>query len=82
TPADVICERELRHLLRERCVLTCTDRGGEGFEHRKIDSDFLRDHVDQVDGTFYVCGPPSFVTDVSAALLEMGANEETIVVEE
>ena len=25
TPADVICEKELRHYLGERCILTCTD---------------------------------------------------------
>lgn len=82
TPADVICERELRYLLRERCVLTCTDHDGEGYEHRRIDAEFLRDYVDSVEGPFYVCGPPSFVTDVTGALTAMGVDEGSLVVEE
>lgn len=82
TPADVICERELRHLLRERCFLTCTHESGEGYDDRRIDADHLRERVDDFTGRFYVCGPPDFVTDVETALVELGADRANIVLEE
>jgi len=46
TPADVICEKEFRHLLGGRCVLTCTEEAAPGYGGRRIDRDFLADYVD------------------------------------
>ncbi|MGD8322090.1 MAG: flavodoxin reductase [Gemmatimonadota bacterium] len=81
TPADVICEKELRHLLGDRCVLTCTRESAPGYDDRRIDADYLREHIDDMGQTFYVCGPMDFVDDVTRALVEMGADEEKILVE-
>ena len=82
TPADVICEKELRHLFGDRLHLTCTRESAPGYDDRRIDRPFLEEHVDGVDQHFYVCGPPSFVEDITAALKEMGAAEDRIVIEE
>ncbi len=81
TPADVICERELRHLLGDRCRLTCTHRSAPGYDDRRIDRAYLQDHIADPQGTHYVCGPPDFVTDVSRALRDMGADVDGVVVE-
>lgn len=79
TPRDVICERELRHLLGERLLLTCTRESGPGYESRRLDRDFLAEKIERFDDRrFYVCGPPSFDEDVKAALEELGATAEDI----
>jgi cytochrome-b5 reductase len=82
TPADVICEKELRHLLGERCILTCTDADAPGYETRHIDRQFLTDYVSDFDQHFYVCGPPKFNEAVNAALQELGADPELLVFEQ
>lgn len=82
TPDDVICEKELLYRLGDRCHLTCTVRSAPGYDDRRIDQEYLRDTVDEVGQRFYVCGPPSFVEDVTSLLVEAGASRERIVLEE
>lgn len=82
TPADVIIEQELRHILRERCVLTCTDEEAPGYENRLIDRDFLSEHVRDFGQHFYVCGPPKFNDSVNDALKDLGAKPDLLVFEQ
>ncbi len=82
TPADVICEKEFRHILGDDCVLTCTDEDAPGYAHRLIDHDFLKEHVTDFDQNFYVCGPPAFNEAVNEALTTLGANPDLLVFEE
>ena len=82
TPADVICEKELRHLLGERCILTCTEETAPGYEGRLIDRDFLAERVDDFGQHFYVCGPPKFNDAVNRALKDLGAEPELVVFEQ
>ncbi|MEQ9401078.1 MAG: hypothetical protein RJQ04_18060 [Longimicrobiales bacterium] len=81
TPEDVICEKELRHLLGRRCRLTCTQASAPGYDSRVIDRSYLEEHVDDFGGRFYVCGPPSFVDDVTDALAGLGVPDDRIVIE-
>lgn len=81
TPADVICEKELRHYLGERCLLTCTDASAANYEHRRIDKAFLEEKIDDFDQHFYVCGPPGFMEAVNGALEELGADPQRLVFE-
>jgi ferredoxin-NADP reductase len=78
---------ELQGLEREnpnlRLVLTMTqDEGWEG-ETRRIDSEFLTDHLgaDLNEHTFLVAGPPAMVEGVQKALAEAGVDEENVVAE-
>ncbi len=80
-PRDVICEKELRHLLGDRCILTCTGAEAPGYENRRVDRAFLEETVRDVDQRFYVCGPPPFMDAVTAALSDMGAQAESLVFE-
>lgn len=82
TPADVICEKELRHLLGDRCHFTCTHDSAPGYDRRRIDQSYLEEEVRDFSGRFYLCGPPDFVKDLRAALVQLGATAEQIVVEE
>ncbi len=82
TPADVICERELRHLLGDRCHLTCTARSGEGYDDRRIDQSYIQERIGGIDQPFYLCGPRKFVDDIRDALVALGAARARIVTEE
>lgn len=82
TPSDVICEKELRHYLGERCHFICTDGAFAGYERRRIDEAYLEETIDHVEQQFYVCGPPAFMDSVTAALEEIGADSQALVFEE
>jgi ferredoxin-NADP reductase len=81
TPRDVICEKELRHLLGDRCMLLCTGVEAPGYIHRRVDRAFLEEKITDVDQRFYVCGPPPFMDAVNAALTDLGAHAESLVFE-
>ncbi len=81
TPRDVICEKELRHLLGERCILTCTGADVPGYAHRRVDRTFLEETIDDFKQRFYVCGPPPFMDAVNGALTALGASAENVVFE-
>lgn len=82
TPADVICEKEFRYLLKERCVLTCADETTQGYEGRMIDRDFIAEHVNDFDQHFYVCGPPKFNEAMDSALKDREAEPDLLVFEQ
>ncbi len=81
TPRDVICEKELRHALGERCILTCTGAAAPGYENRRIDRAFLEEKIKDFKQHFYVCGPEPFMDAVNAALADLGASSESLVFE-
>ncbi|ODV01594.1 MAG: flavodoxin reductase [Thiobacillus sp. SCN 63-57] len=80
-PRDVICERELRHVLGGRCILTCTGATAPGYENRRVDRAFLEEMVSDFTQRFYVCGPPPFMDAINAALTDLGARSESLVFE-
>lgn len=81
TPADIICPQELRHYLGERCHFLCSRAGGGDCESGRVDRALLERVLDTVDQHFYVCGPPAFVGDVTAALEALGATTEQLLFE-
>ena len=81
TPRDVICEKELRHLLGDRCILISSGAAAPGYEHRRIDCAFLEEKIRDFDQRFYVCGPPAFMEAVNGALTDIGAHAESLVFE-
>lgn len=82
TPADIICEKELRHYFGERCWLSCTHESGPGYDDRRIDKPLLEEKIRDFEQNFYVCGPPAFVEDVNQALRELGASPDAVVFEQ
>jgi cytochrome-b5 reductase len=82
TPADIICERELRYYLGRRCVLTCTDESAPGYDDEMIGMTYLQKKIERFDQPFYVCGPPKFLEDINAALKRLGADPDSLVFEQ
>ena len=81
TPADIICERELRHYLGENCILICSREQGPGYEHKRVDKAFLAERIGNFDQHFYLCGPPGFMESIQGALKELGADPQSLVFE-
>jgi ferredoxin-NADP reductase len=76
---------ELQELEREldglRLVLTMTDEPAWGGETRRVDADFLRDHLDGEPGsyTYLVAGPPDMVNGMTETLQGEGVAEERLI---
>jgi ferredoxin-NADP reductase len=81
TPDDVICEREFRHYLGNRCVLTCTQQTAQGYENRRIDMAFLSEKIKDFNQNFYICGPKKFVENINDALKDLGARPDALIFE-
>jgi ferredoxin-NADP reductase len=62
-------------------VFTMTDDDGWDGESRRIDADFVRDHVggDLASHTYIVSGPPGMVNGVADALEGEGVPEEQVI---
>ena len=82
TEADIILREKWQAMAGLRTILTVTDQEDASVETRKIDKDFLAERIEDVDQTFYICGPQEFVDDVRAALLELGVAKDQLVTEE
>jgi ferredoxin-NADP reductase len=78
---DIICEKELRHYLDTRCILTCTAEDTPGYDKRHFDRAFLAEMIRDFSQPFYVCGPPGFMEAVTGALEELGADPQRLIFE-
>ncbi|SER68269.1 cytochrome-b5 reductase [Nitrosomonas sp. Nm51] len=82
TPADIISEKEFRFLLGDRCLLTCTENSAPGYDNSMIDKDYLKEHINNFDQHFYLCGPGGFMESITDALKTLGAKPNALVFEE
>jgi len=82
TPADVICEKELRYYLDSRCHLICTRESGPGYEEGHIDRSYMEKTLTDTEQYAYVCGPDKFVEDINIIVKDMGFSSESLVYEQ
>lgn len=77
---DVILHDELTQMLGDRYSNFFSKEGQIGFREKRIDRRFLVEAIGDFDQRFYVCGPMSFVDDISKYLIELGARMEAIII--
>jgi ferredoxin-NADP reductase len=82
TSADVILREELERMLKDDFINVYTRENKIGFFSRRIDRNFLIEKISDFSQHFYLCGPDAFVKDISQHLLDLGANAETLVLEQ
>ncbi len=82
TPADVICEKELRFYFGSRGHFICTRESGPGYEKERINRNYLEKILSDTSRYVYICGPDKFVEDVTAMVKELGFGAEALVFEE
>ena len=82
TSEDVIMEKSLHTMLKNNFITVFTRENVIGFVEKRIDRDFLIDHIDNFHQHFYICGPEIFVKDLREILLSLGATEDHIIFEQ
>lgn len=77
---DIILHQELQQMLGNSYANFFSKEGVIGFGEKRIDRRFLIEVIRDFDNRFYVCGPESFVHDMSRYLMDLGARMEAIVI--
>lgn len=80
TVHDILYHDELTLMLGPAYKNVFTRQGVIGFKERRLGRDFLLETISNFDQRFYVCGPHTFVTDLSSALIELGAKQESLII--
>ena len=79
---DIILREEFQRMLGKDFITNLTREDHPGQLSRRIDKRYLKEKISDFAQHFYVCGPESFVEDVSGALRQLGADTDSIVFEE
>jgi len=82
TAADIILEEELTMMLGTAYTNVFTRQGVIGYNERRIDRNYLVDTIRDFSSHFYICGPESFVKEIVALLLDLGASADTLIFEQ
>lgn len=78
TQDDIIYGQELHELLGNAFVNVFTRQGIIGFREHRIDRNFLIQNIGEFNLNFYVCGPEDFTQSITADLISLGADPESI----
>jgi len=81
TSKDIILEPYFRALLGDNFISILSEEEASGSENGRIDSDFLKKHIQDFSQHFYVCGPDEMVKDISQQLESLGADSDGITFE-
>lgn len=75
---DIILKDELDKILGKQANYVITDQEDTSYIHSYIDKDFLKEHVNDFDTRFYVCGPPKMTKAIANILEELGASPDAV----
>lgn len=81
TTDDIIMAESLQTMLGDNFIPIFTRENIVGFIERRIDRDFLIDHIGNFKQNFYICGPESFVNDLTKILRDLGASTDHIILD-
>ena len=79
---DIILRDEFEAADGLQCLFTLTEEDSAGRLSGRIDQAFLKKHVGDFSQNFYLCGPPAMVEDLTEALKALGADVDSITLEE
>lgn len=77
---DIILRDELAGMKGLDLILTVTGETVDGLLNERIDADFLKRHVPDVSGTFYLCGPDPMTGAIKDALVAQGADPDKVII--
>ena len=81
TEQDIILKQEFDDMEGLETLYVVDEGDNPRFGHGRIDTAFLRKHIDDFTQHFYVCGPDGMVKGINEALKDLGADPETLVFE-
>jgi hypothetical protein len=82
TERDIILRGEFEAMDGLDCLFTVTDQDDSPLARGLVDRDFLKAHVNDFAQEFYVCGPPKMIEAVTEDLKALGADPDSVVLEE
>ncbi len=82
TESDIILCDELRQMLGNKAHFVLSREAADGCQTGRIDQEYLRGQLDNLDQYFYICGPPPMVENTLRVLKILGVNKEQIVTED
>lgn len=81
TSDDLFLQDELKSLLKDNLVQLLSREDKPGFFHGRVTADFLKTKIPDIHAHFYLCGPDGFSKNVKTMLVNLGADENKIMVE-
>ena len=78
---DIILKDEFTAMLGENFINTLTQEEVAGYDHHKVDEEYLRQKISDFFQHFYICGPDAMVKDVQTILQKLVAADNLITVE-
>ncbi len=81
TEEDIILKDEFREMLGENFINTLTREEHPAYRHGRIDKEMLREHIEDEDQYFYLCGPMKFVKNLMSDLQDLGIQTDGLVFE-
>ena len=81
THKDIILKDEFTAMLGDNFINTLTGEEVPGYDHHKIDEEFLKQKISSFTQQFYICGPDAMIADVRTNLQKLGASDNLITIE-
>ncbi|MEO6187969.1 MAG: FAD-binding oxidoreductase [Ginsengibacter sp.] len=82
TTKDIILNDEFEKMLGKNFINTLTDEKTEKYDNRRIDESYLKEKIKDFSQYFYICGPDPMIEGIKAILLNLGVDEDKIVIEQ
>lgn len=79
TSEDIILKDEFSAMLGNNFINTLTQEEVAGYDHHKIDEEYLTEKIKDFNQQFYICGPDPMVKDVQTTLKRLGATNNVTV---
>jgi ferredoxin-NADP reductase len=81
THRDIILKDEFTAMLGDNFINTFTQEETPGYDHHKIDEEYLKEKISDFSQQFYVCGPDAMVKEIPPILQRLGAKNNLITIE-
>ena len=82
TSKDIILKDEFEKMLGKNFINTLTDEKAEKYDNRKINEGYLKEKIKDFSQYFYICGPDAMIESIKEQLLNLGADNDKIVIEQ
>lgn len=79
THRDIILKDEFAAMLGDNFINTLTQENIPGYDHHRVDEEYLKEKVRDFNQQFYLCGPDAMVKEVQIALQKLGVKNNITV---
>lgn len=81
TDEDIILQGEFERLLGDNFINTLTRNRSKDYHFGRINKDYLKEVISDFSQYFYICGSVKMMEEIKEILIDLGAEEEKVVIE-